>query len=217
MLFLRPLSSLPALCGALLACLGLASAAGAASITAPLTSTQGAPISGSITIDDGAKAGKLVITARLDSAQGDVRAILAQVADESLLEGLSIEGARRRNVRFEANDVGKVRYSKGLGLTGNACPCDFGIRFPARRGNEVSITLAHATQALTIALFFGQDFAVAASNIRTEAGGNGNGVRHALLEGRILSPVPEPGTALMMALGLAGLSARRPGASRRAD
>lgn len=197
--------------------LTLGTAASAATISAPLSSTYGPALTGSITIDDGADPGNLVITARVDAASGDVRGVLAQVANESLLGGLSIIGADSRAVRFDANDVGKSGKSRGVSRSGSACPCDFGIRFPAKTGTTVTFTLHHASQALTIALFYGQDFAVQASGLRLantlnrsssegHGYGRGRGIRHALLEGRIPTPIPEPSTALLMALGLSGLS-----------
>lgn len=199
--------------------LGLASSASAASITTLLSSTYGAPLTGSITIDDAIDPGNLVITATLDAARGDVRGVLAHVVDESLLDGLSIVDANRRAVRFDEDAVGRASKSQGLGRPGSACPCDFGIKFSAKTGTSVSFTLTHATQDLTIALFYGQDFAVQASNIRLEEDGargrgRSRGVRHALLEGRMPTPIPEPTTALLMGLGLGGLSLA--GSRRRA-
>lgn len=205
------LSTLLSTIGAVIA---LATAASAATISAPLTSTYGPTLTGSITIDDGADPGNLVITATVNASKGDVRGVLAQIADESLLDGLSIVGASNRAVRFDEDNVGKSGKSKGLGRSGTACPCDFGIRFSAKTGTTVTFTLTHETQDLTIALFYGQDFAVQASGLRIEnevsRGGKGysrgHGIRHALLEGRIPNPIPEPSTALLMALGLGGLS-----------
>lgn len=193
--------------------LTLGTAASAATISAPLSSTYGPALTGSITIDDGIDPGNLVVTAYVDAASGDVRGVLAQVANESLLSGLSIIGASSRAVRFDANDVGKAGKSRGVSRSGAACPCDFGIRFPAKTGTTVTFTLTHETQDLTIALFYGQDFAVQASGLRIEnelnrgrGRGRGHGIRHALLEGRVPNPIPEPTTALLMALGLGGLS-----------
>lgn len=191
--------------------LAFASAASAATISAPLSSTYGPALTGTITIDDGADPGNLVITAQVNAAKGDVRGVFAHVANESLLSGLSIVDASYRAVRFDANDVGKSERSHGLGRNGKACPCDFGIRFSAKTGTTVTFTLTHATQDLTIALFYGQDFALQASGLRLQnelsrGRSRGHGVRHALLEGRIPNPIPEPTTALLMALGLGGLS-----------
>lgn len=211
MLFLSRCKPSSLLFSTLFALVAFASVASAATISAPLSSTYGPSLTGSITIDDGADPGNLVITATVDAASGDVRGVLAQVANESLLDGLSIIGASKRAVRFDANDVGKSGKSNGLGRSGSACPCDFGIKFPARTGTTVTFTLTHATQDLTIALFYGQDFAVQASGLRvgsevSRGRGRSHGIRHALLEGRVPNPIPEPTTALLMALGLGGLS-----------
>ncbi|MEZ4334864.1 MAG: PEP-CTERM sorting domain-containing protein [Myxococcota bacterium] len=203
---------------AFLVALGLASSGQAATITAPLSSTFGYPLTGSVTIDDGIDPGNLVITAQIDAQRGSVRGLLAHVADESLLDGLSIVGAGRRAYRFDANDVGKAAKSRGLGRPGSACPCDFGIRFSAREGTSVTFTLTHDTEALTIALFYGQAVSLQASNIRVDDGYRRNGksrskgIRKAVLEGTFPTPVPEPTTALLMGLGLAGLAytGRRP-------
>jgi hypothetical protein len=190
----------------------VASSANAATLLVPLSSTYGAPLTGSITIDDGANPGKLVITAQIDTSRGDVRSILGQIADESLIDGLSVVGGSRRAFRFDANGIGGSGKSRGLGRSGEACPCDFGIRFPSHSGSSVSFTVAHATQNLTVALFYGQDFALNASGILNQVSresGHGHGsksYRFALLEGRAPSPIPEPTTAMLMALGLAGLS-----------
>lgn len=212
MLYLRRsrLSCLVAL--AFLLALGLASSATAAIITAPLSSTFGYPLTGSITVDDGIDPGNLVITAQIDAGRGSIRGVLSHVANESLLDGLSIVGAKRRAVRFDANDVGKAAKSRGLGRPGSACPCDFGINFSARTGTTVTFTLTHETEALTVALFYGQDVALKASNIRVADGSRRNGkiryqgIKKSVLEGTFPSPIPEPTTALLMGLGLAGLA-----------
>lgn len=206
------------LLAASLVAMGLAASVQAATITTPLSSTHGASITGSLTIDDGIDPGNLVITATLDVARGDVRGVLAHVADESLLDGLSVVDARRRAVRFAEDRVGKALKSRGLGRVGSSCPCDFGIVFPAKTGTTISFTLTHESQALTIALFYGQDFAVQASGIRLDepasrGRGKSRGVQHALLEGQAPTPIPEPTTALLMGLGLGGLSLA--GAGRR--
>jgi hypothetical protein len=207
---------------ALLGLLTLTTSASAATVTAPATSTYGHPLEGSITIDDAIDPGNLVITLSIDAARGDVRGFLAHVADESLLAGLSVVGEDERSFRFDADSVGKSKKSRGLGRTGTACPCDLGVGFSAKSGTTVTFTLTHETQELTLGLFYGQDFAIQASGIRVayeQAGRRGrsirhHGIRHSLLEGRIPSPIPEPGTAMLMALGLAGLSLVGPSAGR---
>jgi hypothetical protein len=213
MLFLRrsQRSSL-LLSSAVLAIFGLASAAGATIVTAPASSVSGPPITGSITIDDGIDPGNLKITLTLDVSKGSVRGFFAQLADESLIPGLSVIGAQ--GFKFDANDIGKSKKARGLGQAGTACPCDMGVNFSNRNGTSVTFTLTHATQDLTVGLFYGQDFAIKASSIRLanatrgigRGNDHGNGIKQALLEGQIPTPIPEPTTAMLMALGLAGLS-----------
>lgn len=220
MLFLRrsKRSSL-LLSSALLAAFGLASAAGATIVTAPASSISGTPITGSITIDDGADPGNLKITLTLDVTKGSVRGFMAQLGDESLIPGMSVIGAK--GFRFDANDIGRSKKAHGLGQAGTACPCDMAVNFSAKTGNTVTFTLTNKTHDLTVGLFYGQDFAIKASNIRfansTRSSSHGGhddnrGIKQALLEGQVPNPIPEPTTAMLMALGLAGLSyaGRRP-------
>lgn len=186
--------------------LGLATAANAATVTAPATSTKGKPVSGSITIDDAIDPGNLVITLNVDAIKGNVRGFLTQVADESLLAGLSVVGGKAFDI--DANDVGK---SGKKNKPGTACPCDLGVAFDARSGTTVTFTLTHATQDLTLGLFYGQDFAIKANGLKVASaarGGRGyaRGIGSSVLEGRVPNPIPEPATAMLMAMGLAGLS-----------
>lgn len=201
----------------LLILLGLASSANAASVTATATSANGQPISGSLTIDDGIDPGNLVITLTLDVLQGDVRGFLAQIADESLISGLEVVGLNGRSTQFRQNKVGSSIKARGLGASGVACPCDLGVKFPAQTGTSVTFTLTHETEDLTIALFYGQDFAIKASRVRLESSngqGRSKGIKNDILLGRVPNPVPEPTTALLMALGLGGLSYAGRGAKR---
>src|SRR5690606_25097810 len=140
---------------AFLLALGLAASASAAPITAPISSTFGPSLTGSVTGDDAIDPGNLVITAQIDAGRGSIRGLLAHVADEDLLDGLSILDGKRRAFRFDANEVGQAKKSRGLGQPGLACPCDFGIRFSARTGTTVTFTLTHETEAPTAARFYG--------------------------------------------------------------
>ena len=152
--------------------LALATAAGATTVTAPATSVKGKPVSGSITIDDAIDPGKLVVTLSLNNAvKGNVRGFLAQVADESLLAGLSVVGANEKSFHIDANDIRKGAH--GAGRAGQACPCDLAIGFDARSGTTVTFTLTHATQDLTVGLFYGQDFAIKANGVKVASAARG--------------------------------------------
>ena len=211
------LSSLLFSSALLLSLFGLAASAGAATVTAPAISVKGKPVTGSITIDDAIDPGNLVITLNLDAIKGNVRGFLAQVADESLLAGLSVVGGDEKSFHFDANDIGKGAH--GAGRAGQACPCDLAIHFDAKSGTTVTFTLTHETQDLTASLFYGQDFAIKANGVKLASaarGGRGysQGIGSSVLEGRVPNPIPEPATATLMALGLAGLSFARPYAGR---
>ena len=160
---------------------GLAASAGAATVTAPANSIKGKPVAGSITIDDAIDPGNLVITLNLDAIKGNVRGFLAQVADESLLAGLSVVGGDEKSFHFDANSIGKSKMGRGNSGAGTACPCDLGIGFSAKSGTTVTFTLTHETQDLTVGLFYGQDFAIKANGVKVASatrGGRGyaNGV-----------------------------------------
>lgn len=206
---LRRASSSRSLLTAFLVLIGLSTAAGAATITATATSTGSHPVDGTLTIDDGIDPGNLVITFDLDVPQGDIRGFLAQFADESLIDGMSVVGYPNRSSQFREDRIGKAAKSRGLGQPGTACPCDFGLKFPAKTGTSVTFTLTHETEDLTLALFYGQDFSVKASKIRLEeltSKGKPRSLKNVILEGRVPNPIPEPTTAVLMALGLGGLS-----------
>ena len=209
MLFLRRAHCVRSLVSSLLILIGLSTAASAATVTATATSTTGGhPLDGTLTIDDGIDPGNLVITFNLNAPRGDVRGFLAQVADESLLSGLSVVGYDNRASQFRQDGIGKADKSRGLGQPGAACPCDFGLKFPAQTGTSVTFTLTHATADLTLDLFYGQDFAIKASKIQMdeESNGKSRGIKNVILQGRVPNPIPEPTTAVLMVLGLGGLS-----------
>ena len=124
-----------------------------------------------------------------------------------MISGLSVVGYNNRASQFGENRIGRAARSRGLGQPGSACPCDFGLKFPARTGTSVTFTLTHETVDLTLGLFYGQDFAVKAAKIRTENGsGKSKGIKSAILQGQVPNVIPEPTTAVLMVLGLGGLS-----------
>jgi hypothetical protein len=209
MSFMRRAISAHSFLTSLLVLVGLSTAAGAATVTATATSTGSHPVEGTLTIDDGIDPGNLVITLDLDVPRGDLRGFLAQFADESLIDGMSVVGYPNRASQFREDRIGKAAKSRGLGQPGSACPCDFGLKFPSKTGTSVTFTLTHETEDLTLALFYGQDFSIKASKIRLEeltSKGKPRSLKNVILEGSVPNPIPEPTTAVLMALGLGGLS-----------
>jgi hypothetical protein len=207
MLFLRRATLIRSLLASFFL-LTLSTAAHAATVTATATSGGNRPLDGTLTIDDGIDPGNLVITFTLNAPKGDIRGFLAQVSDESLLEGLSVVGYNNRASQFREDGIGKAGKSRGLGQPGSACPCDFGLKLPAHSGTSVTFTLTHETADLTLALFYGQDFSVKAAKVRTanDYRGKSYKINNTILEGRVPNPIPEPTTAVLMVLGLGGLS-----------
>ena len=188
--------------------------AGTASATiaeATATAFTGDPLEVNITIDDEADPGNLVITLEVASGDptGDLRGFFAQIADESLLAGLSVSGSVVTGSEFDANAV--INLGKGVNLNGGGspCPCDLGVEFgtPGIGKDDyqsVTFTLSHATETLTAAIFDGQAFGVRATSVgslKSKGGRDGSS--------KLAGVVPEPSTALLLGLGLSALATRR--------
>lgn len=186
----------------------IAGTASAAYVQAPATSYGGEPLEASIEVDDEAVPGSLVITLTVNgpgTTIGDLRGFFLQVADETLVPGLSVSGPDVTGSLFSANGISSITT---LGSYFNAvkfpCPCDLAVELgtPGTVPDDlqkVSFTLSHATQALDLSFLDGQEFGIFAENI---------GVGDERTSGsKLLGVIPEPGTALLIGLGLAGLSA----------
>lgn len=204
----------PALLGIALLLGLLPGLAGAATIEATATAFTGDPISVGVTIDDGVEAGHLVITLEVeDGAAGDLRGFFANVADESLLAGLSVSGDHVTGSVFAADAVINLGQGSNLNGGGTPCPCDLGVEIgaPGIGGGDdhpaVVFTLSHADVDLDVGLFADQLFGVRVTSVGDLDGARGG-------SSKLAGVVPEPSTSLLMLLGLAGLSSVRP-ASRR--
>jgi hypothetical protein len=90
---------------------------------------------------------------------------------------------------------------------GSPCFCDIGIEIgsPGIGKDDiqsVTFTLSHDSESLDISLFEDQDFGVRATSVG-DAGGSRN------RSSKLIGVVPEPSTAILMLLGLAGLAGVR--------
>ncbi len=182
--------------------------AAATRIEATASSFIGAPLDVLLTVDDGIDPGKLVLTLEVTGPDGtlaDLIGFVAHVNDESLLAGLSITGPFVSDVELLANQIG--------GPGGRSpCYCDLGFDLgtPGIALDDLrtaTFTIAHATQALDVSFLLGRSFGVDAGSV----GPNRD------QPSRLVGVVPEPGTALLMGLGLAGLASVRPARPRGAQ
>ena len=106
--------------------------ASATIVTANASRIFGDLVTATLTIDDESQAGDLVITLSLDSGPltGDLRGFYAQIADESLLSGLSISGLDMTQSLVEANSVFDFGNGTFVPTIPTACGptgCDFGL------------------------------------------------------------------------------------------
>ena len=195
----------------ILATVGLLLSAGVASsavIEATASSFTGDPLSVSVTIDDEADPGSLVITLSVDGSEStaDLRGFFAHVADESLLAGLSVSGASVGNATFAANEVINLRRGNNLNGGGSLCPCDLGLEIgsPGIGSDDiqsVTFTLSHSTESLSTSFLSGQAFGVRATSVGTYGSREGSS--------KLVGVVPEPSTSLLLLMGLAGLAGSR--------
>ena len=181
--------------------------AGAAVLSSASSSFTGDPLTVAIQIDDETDPGNLQITlsGEGDGEIGDLRGFFAQVADESLLPGLTVSGDLIRGGVFDANGVIDVGRGSNLNGGGSPCPCDLGVeigRPGIGRGDDfpsVLLTLSHVSEDLTVALLRDQEF-----GIRVTSVGSIDGSREG--SSKLIGVVPEPSTATLMLLGLGGLA-----------
>lgn len=184
--------------------------ASATTISATATTFTGASLSVTATIDDSSDPGNLEITLVVEDGAntGDLRGFFANISDDSLLPGLSVSGPEITSSVFDENNVINLGRGSNLNGGGTPCPCDFGVEIgDPGIGHEddfqsVTFVLSHVSQDLDVSIFEEQAFGVRATSV-----GSANGSRDASskLKGKF-PVVPEPSTAILMLLGLTGLS-----------
>ncbi len=192
----------------------LPSFASATIVTAQATPFTGEAVTATLTLDDESQAGNLVITLEIDAGAltGDLRSFYAQIADESLLAGLSVSGADVNSSAFSANSVSNLGNGTRVGTINEACSgggCDFGVEigvlgFRSPVIQSLTFVLSHISEDLTVALFADQSFALRINDIGPVSG---DAVQNSYSKLTGLVVVPEPSTAILMLLGLAGLTA----------
>jgi hypothetical protein len=175
----------------------------------------GDPLTVSVEIDDAAIHGSLVITLAVEGygSAGDLRGFFAQVADESLLPGLFVTGDEVTDSFFTANGVIDVGNGSNVRGGGSPCPCDLGVEI-GRPGigqgddfTSVSFTLSHVSMDLDVSLLQGQAIGVRVTSVGDDREGSS----------KLVGVVPEPSTAVLAALGLAGLASIGRGRPRGAS
>jgi hypothetical protein len=190
------------LLAALLPSVLLPAAVHAASISVSTLPFTGDPSEAIITFDDAtAGTGAIRVTVEVvGAAVGDIRGVYLNLADDSLLAGLSVVGADV--TAFQVGGVTGVGPGNNLNGGGSPCPCDIGVEIgtPGIGKDDLRMTvfdLAHTSRPLELALFEGQSVGVRLTSVGEfgERGGSS----------KLSGSVPEAGTALLLSVGLVGL------------
>lgn len=167
----------------------------------------------SLRIDEKSSPGDLVFTLSITgpgSTRGDLRGFFLNLADETLLDGLSISGPFVTGSQLAANAVTGISTGHTLKnhrqAGGSPTPFDLGIELgtPGISNDDlqtVTFTLSHATRALGLVDVSGQTFGVHATSV-----GKGRCRSGSCKVSGVIPVVPEPGPSILMGLGLAGLA-----------
>jgi PEP-CTERM motif-containing protein len=203
----RSLSLALGACGAVLA---IAPAATAASIEVVGTTFSGDP--SEVQVDLTELGGDIVVDLKVVGVNhGDLRAFYMNVADPSLVGGLSVQGAHVTEFETHTFNLGD---NTNLKNNGGPCPCDIGVELgtPGSKQDdltEASFTISHATVDLQLSQFMGQVFGIEVGSVGPKQCFDGASA----VRGEIPAQVPEPSSGLLVALGasLFGLARRSRG------
>jgi len=201
--------------------------AGAATATATAVGSDGDDsFSALLTIDDAITPGSLVLTVAVqgDDSKIKIKGFASGLVNDLMLSGLSVVGDNVKRSFFNMPEDNEG--PRAIDPSCTTCDLVVSFRRPAKGAPDrsVSFTLSHATQSLELGAFANQDIAVL---LQVKGAYNSRAAEHGfffrdrklmVLEGEIgdINPIPEPSMAILIGLGLAGLSAgqRRARASR---
>lgn len=194
----------------------LASTAGAATVSTLLTPFTGSEIEVELVLSDDAGDGTISGSLEVVSGVGDLRGLFLDLVDDSLLPGLLVTGEDVTD--FAVGDTINLRQGVNLNGGGTPCPCDLAIVFgsPGIGANDIGFTefsIAHESEALTLALFAEQFAGVRVTSVGDDFDGPRND------SAKLIAVVPEPTTGVLLSLGLAALAlparcGRRRGSTR---
>lgn len=160
--------------------------------------------------------GKLFVTVTVIPSPniGDLRGVYFHIADESLLDGLSVTGPDVNDFEVAANSVRRLANDNWINPWGDF---DLGINIgtPGIEDDDIQTTsfvLAHATEPLTVQQFEFQEFGVRLNHVGLP-GGRRSHLTYSKLTGTLPQAIPEPSSPLAIALGALMCLAR----TRRGD
>jgi hypothetical protein len=184
----------------------VSSAASASTISTVLVPFTGGDLEVELTLSDDVGDGKIRGSLEVIKGAGDLRGLFLNIADSSLLSGLSVVGDDVTG--FMTGDVIDLGDGANLNGGGTPCECDIGIEFgsPGIGNDDIGFTefsLSHETEALTLALFFEEWVGVRVMSVGDDYDSSRED------SAKLRGVVPEPGTASLLMLGLLGLGATR--------